>query len=53
MKRGKNLKDKDVLRLSTPPDLSYLPLIQTAIREMAKRIGFTGQDLYEIEVAAE
>jgi len=47
------LKDKDVLRLSTPPDLSYLPLIQTAIREMAKRIGFTGQDLYEIEVAAE
>ncbi|MDI9569608.1 MAG: ATP-binding protein [Pseudomonadota bacterium] len=44
---------KDFLKLSIPPELSYLPLIQTVVLAMARRIGFMDDQLYEIEVAVE
>ena len=47
------MKQNDVLRLSLPPDLSYLHLAQMVIRETAKEIGFTGDDLYQIDLASE
>ncbi len=46
-------KRREFLKLTVPPDLSYLPVIQHALREMAGRVGFTGDDLYQIELAAE
>ncbi|MHB8772279.1 MAG: ATP-binding protein [Syntrophales bacterium] len=46
-------KKREFLQLTVPPDLSYLALIQTALREMAGRIGFAGDDIYQIELAAE
>ena len=47
------MKHNDVLRLSLPPDLSYLHLAQMVIRKTAQEIGFTGEDLYQIELASE
>jgi anti-sigma regulatory factor (Ser/Thr protein kinase)/GNAT superfamily N-acetyltransferase len=47
------MKQNDVLRLSLPPDLSYLHLAQMVIREAAQQIGFTGDDLYQIDLASE
>jgi len=47
------MKQNDVLRLSLPPDLSYLHLAQMVIREMAQKIGFTGNDLSQIDLASE
>lgn len=47
------MKKNDVIRLSLPPDLSYLRLAQMVIRETALKIGFTGDDLYQIDLAAE
>ncbi len=46
-------KKREFVQLTVPPDLSYLPLIQHALREMAGRIGFAGDDLYQVELAAE
>jgi anti-sigma regulatory factor (Ser/Thr protein kinase) len=47
------MKKNDVIRLSLPSDLSYLSLAQMVIRETALKIGFTGDDLYQIDLAAE
>ncbi len=47
------LKRNHVLKLSLPPDLSYLHVAQMVIREAARQIGFAGDDLYEIDLAAE
>ena len=47
------MNQTDVLRLSLPPDLSYLHLAQTVIRDMAEKIGFSVNDLYQIDLAAE
>ena len=47
------MKKNDVIRLSLPSDLSYLSLAQMVIREVALKIGFTGDDLYQIDLAAE
>ncbi len=47
------MKQNDVLRLSLPPNLSYLHLALMVIRETAQQIGFTGDDLYQIDLASE
>ncbi|MBA4395836.1 MAG: hypothetical protein C0394_00380 [Syntrophus sp. (in: bacteria)] len=47
------MKKDDVIRLSLPPDLSWLHLAQMVIREAALKVGFTGDDLYQIDLAAE
>jgi len=47
------MKKNDIIRLSLPPDLSYLRLAQMVIQETALKIGFTGDDLYQIDLAAE
>ena len=47
------MKQNDVLRLSLPPELSYLHLAQLVIRETAQKIGFTGDELYQIDLASE
>ena len=47
------MKKNDVVRLSLPSDLSYLRLAQMVIQETAIKIGFVGDDLYQIDLAAE
>ncbi|MEI7672714.1 MAG: ATP-binding protein, partial [Deltaproteobacteria bacterium] len=47
------MKQNDVLRLSLPPDLSYLHLALLVIRGAAQQIGFSGDDLYQIDLASE
>ncbi|MFA6412557.1 MAG: ATP-binding protein [Syntrophales bacterium] len=47
------MKKNDVIRLSLPPDLFYLRLAQMVIQEAALKIGFVGNDLYQIDLAAE
>ncbi len=47
------MKQNDVLRLSLPPDLSYLHLALMVIGEAARKIGFSGDDLYQIDLASE
>lgn len=44
---------RDILKLSVPCDLSYLCIVQTFIREVAHAFGFSGDDLYKIELALE
>ena len=44
---------KHVLKLTVPCDLSYLHLVQSFVREAAQQYGFTGDDLYKIELAIE
>jgi hypothetical protein len=47
------MKQNDVLRLSLPLNLSYLHLALMAIGEAAQKIGFSGDDLYQIDLASE
>ena len=47
------MKQNDVFRLSLPPDLSYLHLALMVIGEAAQKIGFSGDDLYQIDLASE
>ena len=47
------MKQNDVLRLSLPPDLSYLHLALMVIGDAARKIGFSGDDLYQIDLASE
>ena len=47
------MKKNDVIRISLPPDLPYLRLAQMVIQEAALKIGFVGDDLYQIDLAAE
>ena len=47
------MKQNNVLRLSLPPDISYLHLALMVIRDTAQQIGFTGDDLYQIDLASE
>jgi len=43
----------NLLKLSVPCDLSYLRIVQTFVREVARQFGFSGDDLYKIELALE
>ena len=44
---------RNTLKLSVPCDLSYLLIVQSFVREVAQKFGFTGNDLYKIELALE
>ena len=44
---------RNTLKLSAPCDLSYLHIVQSFVREVAKKFGFTDEDLYKIELALE
>ncbi len=44
---------KHTLKLTAPCDLSYLHLVQSFVRGAAEIYGFTGNDLYKIELAIE
>lgn len=47
------MKRRDFLKLTLPNDLSYISIAQLCARELAKKIGFSGDDLYNIELAVE
>ena len=44
---------KQALKLTVPCDLSYLHLVQSFVLGAAETYGFTGNDLYKIELAME
>ncbi len=44
---------KNTLKLTAPCDLSYLHIVQSFVRQTAEKFGFTGDDLYKIELALE
>lgn len=43
----------DMLKLTLPNDLAYYPVAQTFVREVARKFGFEGTPLSEIEVGVE
>ena len=47
------MRTQDVLKLTIPNDLSYLPIAQTCVRETAQKFGFEGAALVKIELAVE
>lgn len=44
---------RNALKLSVPCDLSYLHIVQSFVRQVAEKFGFTGGDLYKIDLALE
>jgi serine/threonine-protein kinase RsbW len=47
------MKEREFLKVTLPNDVSYLPIIQHVVREMAQKFGFDGEDLYKIELGLE
>lgn len=47
------MKSRQFLKLTLPNDLSYVSIAQLCAKELAKKIGFSGDDLYNIELAVE
>lgn len=47
------MRQSDVLSLSIPADLSYLSLAHNFVREASRKRGFSGDDLYKIELSLE
>lgn len=47
------MRKRDALKITLPNDISYLPIVQMFIRELAKRFGFAEEDTYKIELGLE
>lgn len=47
------MKHREFLKLSLPNNLSYVSIAQMCARELARKIGFSGDDLYKIELAVD
>ena len=47
------MANKDLVKLTLTNDISYLPIGQMVVREMAAKIGFSGEALYQIELGFE
>lgn len=47
------MEKRDFLKLTVPNDLAYLPIIKTCVEETARRFGFQGDSLNEIELGVE
>jgi anti-sigma regulatory factor (Ser/Thr protein kinase) len=47
------MKDLDSLQLTVPNDLQYFDIAQLFVRDVAKKIGFTGKELNQIDIAIE
>jgi len=47
------MKRREFLKLTLPNDLSYVSIAQLCAKELAKKIGLSGDDLYNIELAVE
>lgn len=47
------MRQSDVLSLSIPADLSYLSMAHNFVREASRQRGFSGDDLYKIELSLE
>jgi len=47
------MKNKEFLKLTLPNNLSYVSIAQLCARELARKIGFSGDDLYKIELAVD
>lgn len=41
------------VKLTIPNKMAYLPLVLSAVREMAEMIGFDAEDIYKLEMGAE
>ncbi|MBP7652309.1 ATP-binding protein [Candidatus Dependentiae bacterium] len=48
-----NKFSSDFFKLTVPNNIKYLEIIQSAINEMSKKIGFTGKSLYQIQLGVE
>lgn len=44
---------RDVFKLTLPNDISYLSVAQASVREAATMYGFSGEDIYKIELGLE
>lgn len=44
---------RDFIKLTLPNELGYVSIAQMCARELAKKIGFAGDDLYKIDLAVE
>lgn len=47
------MKKHEFLKVTLPNDISYLPAVQLVVREIARKFGFDGNDLYNIELGLE
>jgi serine/threonine-protein kinase RsbW len=47
------MKDSDSVKLTIPNDIIYFDMAQFFVREMAKKTGFSGSSLDQIEIAVE
>jgi anti-sigma regulatory factor (Ser/Thr protein kinase) len=47
------MRQSDILSLSIPADLTYLTIAHNFVRETSRKRGFSGDDLYKIELALE
>ena len=43
----------DFVKMTVPGDMSYLPVCQSCVRAFAKKIGFDGRELSDIELSVE
>jgi anti-sigma regulatory factor (Ser/Thr protein kinase)/RimJ/RimL family protein N-acetyltransferase len=47
------MKKYDFFKITIPNDSSYLPVAQISVKEVAKKFGFSGEDLYKIDLGLE
>ena len=47
------MQAKDRLKLTLPNDMSYLPIAQLCVKEMARKVGFPEAELFKFEVGLE